>query len=139
MIEPYLVDMINDYKSKGEWKIQLTAEINFTSSKPNSNEKLIMHMKSDNIEIRIGDDTNDIIKELFKSSLQRYQEDLKETMKGSGFEFDGVDLLYYDSNQTSLKRRGSHIESDKWIKNKKSTIQNKKSQRIMIIKSFNML
>ena len=31
LIEPYLADMINDYKSKGEWKIQLTAEINFTS------------------------------------------------------------------------------------------------------------
>ena len=29
LIEPYLADMINDYKSKGEWKIQLTAEINF--------------------------------------------------------------------------------------------------------------
>ena len=27
--EPYLANMINDYKSKGEWKIQLTAEINF--------------------------------------------------------------------------------------------------------------
>ena len=30
LIEPYLANMINDYKSKGEWKIQLTAEINFT-------------------------------------------------------------------------------------------------------------
>ena len=28
MIESYLVDMINDHKNKGEWKIQLTAEIN---------------------------------------------------------------------------------------------------------------
>ena len=27
MIESYLVDMINDYKKKGEWIIQLTAEI----------------------------------------------------------------------------------------------------------------
>ena len=25
LIEPYLADMINDYKNKGEWKIQLTA------------------------------------------------------------------------------------------------------------------
>ena len=30
--------MINDYKNKGEWKIQLTAEINFTSLKPDSDE-----------------------------------------------------------------------------------------------------
>ena len=40
--------MINDYKSKGEWKIQLTAEINFTSLKPDSDETRIMHKKSDN-------------------------------------------------------------------------------------------
>ena len=38
LIEPYLTDMINDYKSKGEWKIQLTAEINFTSLKSDSDE-----------------------------------------------------------------------------------------------------
>ena len=66
--------MIKDYKSKGEWKIQLTAEINFTSLKPDSNEKHVMHMKSDNTEIMIGSDTNEVIKELFKSFLQRCQE-----------------------------------------------------------------
>ena len=122
LIEPYLADMINDYKSKGEQKIQLTAEINFTSLKPDSNQKRIMHTKSDNTEIRIGDDTNDVIKELFKSFLQRYQEGLQEKMKGSEFEFDGGILLYYDFNKTSLNRGGSHIEYAKWIKNKKSTI-----------------
>ena len=83
LIEPYLADMINNYKSKGEWKIQLTAEITFTSLKPDSNEKCIMHTKSDNTEIRIGNDTNDVIKELFKSFLQRYQESLQEKMRGS--------------------------------------------------------
>ena len=72
LIEPYLANMINDYKSKGEWKIQLTAEINFTSLKPDSNETRIMHTKSDNTEIMIGSDTNEVIKELFKSLLQRY-------------------------------------------------------------------
>ena len=34
LIEPYLADMINDYKSKGEWKTQLTVEINFIYLKP---------------------------------------------------------------------------------------------------------
>ena len=116
--------MIKDYKSKGEWKIQLTAEINFTSLKPDSSEKRIMHTKSDKTEIRIGDDTNDVIKELFKSFLQRYQ-GLQEKLKGSEFEFDGVNLWYYDFNKTSLNRGGSHIESAKWIKNKKSTINPK--------------
>ena len=62
--------MINDYKSNGEWKIQLTAETNFTSLKPDSDETRIMHTKSDNKEIMIGSDTNEVIKELFKSLLQ---------------------------------------------------------------------
>ena len=125
LIELYLADMINDYKSKGEWKIQLTAEINFTSLKPDSNETRIMHTKSDNEEIVIGSDTNEVIKELFKSFLQRYQEALQEKMKGSKFEFDGVNLLYYDFNKVSLNRGGSYIDTPEWIKNKKSTINPK--------------
>ena len=93
LIEPYLADMINDYNRKGEWKIQLT-EINFTSLKPDSDETPVMHTKSDKTEIMIGSDTNGVIKELFKSFLQRYQEGLQEKMRGSEFEFDGIHLLY---------------------------------------------
>ena len=37
-----------------------------------------MHTKSDNKEIMIGSDTNEVIEELFKSFLQRYQEGLQE-------------------------------------------------------------
>ena len=33
LIEPYLRELLNNYKSKGEWKIQLTAQINFISFK----------------------------------------------------------------------------------------------------------
>ena len=84
-----------------------------------------MHTKSDNTEIMIGSDTNEVIKELFKSFLQRYQEGLQEKMKGSEFEFDGVNLLYYDFTKTSLNRGGSYIESAKWIKDKNSTINPK--------------
>ena len=86
--------MINDYKSEGEWKIQLTAEINFTSLKPDSDETRIMHTKSDNTEIMTGSVKNEVIEELFKSFLQRYQEGLQEKMRGSEFEFDVVNLLY---------------------------------------------
>ena len=128
MIRPYLLDMINDYKNKGEWIIQLSAEINFISSKSDSEETCIMHTKSDNLEIMIG---SDVIKDLFKSLLQRYQENLEEKMKGSEFDFDGVNALDYDLNKISLDRGGSHIDSPEWIKNKKATInpQNKKDDK----------
>ena len=46
-------------------------------------------------------------------------------MRGSEFEFGGIRLLYYDFNKISLNRGGSYIESAKWIKDKKSTINTK--------------
>ena len=118
LIEQYLRELINYFKNKGEWKIQLTAEINFISLKPGSDETRVMHTKSDNEEIMVGSDTSDVIKELFKSFLQRYQEGLQEKMKGSDFEFDGVNLLCYDFNKISINRGGSYIDSPKWLKNK---------------------
>ena len=80
MIEPYLVHMINDYKNKGEWKIQLTLEISSISFKPVSNEIRIMYTKSTNAEIMIGSDANDVISDRFKSLLQSYEENLEEKM-----------------------------------------------------------
>ena len=52
-----------------------------------------MHSKNDNIEIMINDKADEVIKELFKSILYRYQIALKITMKGNNFVFDCVDLL----------------------------------------------
>ena len=46
------------------------------------------------LKLGLGDDANYVIKELFKSFLQRYQEGLEEKMKGSEFEFDGFNLMY---------------------------------------------
>ena len=40
MIKPYLSDMINDYITQGEWKIQLTIAINFISSKDSDETRI---------------------------------------------------------------------------------------------------
>ena len=125
LIEPYLRELINDHKSKGEWKIQLTAQINFISSRPGSDETRVMHTRSVNEEFTKGSDTDEIIKELFKSLLQRYQENLQEKMRGSDFVFDGVNFLYYDFNKISIRRGGSYIDSPKWLKDKKSSVNPK--------------
>ena len=125
LIEQYLKELINYYKNKGEWKLQLTAEINFISLKPGSDETRVMHTKSDNEEIMNGSDTDEIIEELFKSFLQKYEENLQEKMKGLDFEFDRVNFLYYDFNKISINRGGSYIDSPKWLKNKRSTINPK--------------
>ena len=84
-----------------------------------------MYTRSDNIEIIFGDDNDDIIEQLFESLLKKYEENLQNKMRGSEFEFDGVNFLYYDFNKTSINRGGSYIDSPKWLKDKKSTINPK--------------
>ena len=81
MIEPYLRELINYYKNKGEWKIQLTAQINFFSLKPDSDETRAMHTKSDNKQFMNGSDMDEIIKELlqiFCKSLNLFCKDIKK-------------------------------------------------------------
>ena len=79
-IRPYLRDRINDLKTQGEWKIELTVTINFMSSKDSkdsndykddkdSNETNL-HIKRNNIEIMIDNETDEITEELFESFLQ---------------------------------------------------------------------
>ena len=43
----------------------------------------------------MGNETNEIIKELFNFLLHKYQGGLEESMRGSEFVFDNVDLLLY--------------------------------------------
>ena len=126
LIIEHLRKLVNDKRKKGEWKIQLIVKINFISSK-NSNETRDMYSKSDNFEIMMGVDTNEIIKNLFNSILQRYQRGLRESMRGSDFVFDYVESLNYIFHKIDIKRSGSCIEAPKWIKNKKAIInpQNK--------------
>ena len=92
--------------------------INFISSK-DSEETRTMHTKSNNIDmiIMIGNKTDEIIKKLFESLLQRYQEGLEESMNGSEFIFDSVDVLYNNLNKISLNRGGSYVVSPNWLKN----------------------
>ena len=78
-----------------------------------------MYLKSNNTEIMIGCDTDEMIEELFKSLLQKYQEGLEERIKGSELVFDSVDILFYKCHKISLVRDGSYIDSSKWLKNKK--------------------
>ena len=125
MIIPYLRDMINDHKTLGEWKIQLSMKINFVSSKDYSDETCIMSNWSNSIEIIMGNKTH-IIGELIKSFLRRYQGNLEKSMKErSDFVFNSVDLLYYHLPKISLKRDGSYIDSPEWLKNKGTTINPK--------------
>ena len=69
-----------------------------------------MHAKSDNIEIMMGSETDEMNEELFESLLQRYQEKLEESMRQSESIFDSVDVLYYHLNKITPNRGGSYID-----------------------------
>ena len=89
-----------------------------------------MHSKSDIIKIMISNEADEVIKKLFDSLKNRYQNNL-QSMRGSEFVYNYVQLLYYKCHKVNLNRGGSYIDSPDWIKNKKATINpiNKKDNK----------
>ena len=86
-------------------------------------------MWSDNEEIRSGNETNDIIKILFKSFLTNYQNEEKILRNRSNFVFESVDLLSYNIHKRNLKRGKPYIKSPEWILNKRATINKKNKDK----------
>ena len=85
-IVPYLYDLINDHKvARRVCKIQINMHVNFISSRDTA-ETRIYYVWSDNISIMQGTDTYAIIREILKSFLHNYQQELK-IIKGSDFVF----------------------------------------------------
>ena len=125
LIKPYLEYLINEKKNKGEWKLQLTAKTSFVSLKPDSDEMRLMYTRSNPAEFMNGSETEEIIESLYRSLLQKYNDNLQEKMKGSDFVFNGINYFHYDFNRVSISKDGSYIESPKWLKDKKSTINQK--------------
>ena len=121
---PYLSDLINENKAiennSNEWKIQINMHVNFVSSNDNGENGTIF-VWSDNEEIRLGNETDDIVKRLISSFLNNYQKEEMILRNGSNFIFESVDLLSYHIHKTSLKRGKSYIKSPEWVVNKRAT------------------
>ena len=64
-IKPFLKDIINNFKNSVTRKLQLTIAINFIYSK-DTNEKCLIHSKSNNIEIMIYKKADKAIQELYE-------------------------------------------------------------------------
>ena len=97
--------------------------VNFISSR-DTGETRIYYVWSDNVSIMRGKNTNAIIKEIFRSFLQNYQQELK-MIKGSNFVFESVDLLDYKLHRVRLRTSGSYIKSPEWLLHKGATINPK--------------
>ena len=92
--------MIDNHRTQCKWKVKLVMAINCFSYK-DPDETRAIHTTSDSI-VMMGNETDDIIENLFDSYLQRYQKVLEESLKGSEFVFHSVDLLYYKLQKISL-------------------------------------
>ena len=68
-----------------------------------NHEQRVMHSKSDDTEIMINDNTDDIIKKFLQLLHSKYDIGLVIIMKGFYFTFGSVRLLYYKCDEISLK------------------------------------
>ena len=132
-IEPYLIDMI--HKHKDGWKIQLAAEITFSSvGDEDSKKSYPIYMHSKNLKVCDGFLTGMVVDDLLKSFLDDYQFSLRTKMKISNLNYDRVRAFYYKLHKISISRSGgSYIDSPDWMKCKKATINpiNKNDNRCM--------
>ena len=95
---------MNDHSQAGEWKIQLVM-LNRCICSKNFEETCSIYSASDNIEIFMSSDTDEVINRLFDTMLQKFQE-ARETSfeRGSKFIFENVDLLYYYFHRIDMRR-----------------------------------
>ena len=77
---PYLKELMNNNKAiknnSNEWKIQLNMNIKFVSSN-DTRDTRTFYVWSKNEEIRLGNETDDIVKNLINSFLNNYQKNNK--------------------------------------------------------------
>ena len=93
--------MINNFKKSYEQKIRLTIKRKLISS-AESNENCMLHKNSDNVEIMICKDSDEIIQELFDFYVDRYQEVLEQSTEGRSFVFAHFNGLNHNSKKISL-------------------------------------
>ena len=91
---------------------------------------------SNNEEIRLANETDDIIRRLINSLLSNYQNEEAILRNGSNFVFESVGVLSYHLHKISLRRERSYIKSPEWVLYQTATINQKK---IKIINVFSIL
>ena len=84
--------------------------MSFISSK-DADEECVIYSKSNSIKIMIYDKAYKVTEEPSESLLSGYQTSLEESIKGSDFIFNCVNLLHYQCHEMNLNYGGSCIYS----------------------------
>ena len=126
-IRPYLKGIINNLKKFDTFKIQLTTANNLISYTDND-EGHIMHSRNDYIKMKINDEADEVIKDLFDLPKNRNQNNL-ESVNGSEFVFDYVHLFYYICHKINPNHGGFYTDVPDWVKKQKSNNEFHQSKR----------
>ena len=126
-IEPYLRQLI-DVNKVYEQKIQL--DIGFNMIHIDDKRRITHFSRSDNVICMPSSDTNKILNELLTSLYEKYQEDLQLSRTSSSFSYESVEECNIHFNKIDLRRGASYIETTKWLKSKKATINPKNTHDV---------
>ena len=129
MIMPHLTKLIDERENnnKNKQKVQLSIGINFMHTADRDKNRAF-HLKSYNIEMRLGNNTSNVINELIESFLSNYQKEEQILRNGSNYTFESVDILGIHFHDIKLKRGKSYIKSPKWLADKKATVNAKNTK-----------
>ena len=125
MVRPKIEELINNHKNN-EYKIQLSMGVNFINITGEENTHTF-YVKSDNKEIRLTSNTNNVVKKLFNTFLNNHQNE-EQILRNESYSIcESVDVLNIHFHKIDLKRGSSYINSPKWIK-KGATINPKNTK-----------
>ena len=125
-IEPYLRQLI-DVNKVYEQKIQLDIGFNMIHI---DDKRRITHFSRSDVICMPSSDTNKILNELLTSLYEKYQEDLQLSRTSSSFSYESVEECNIHFNKIDLRRGASYIETTKWLKSKKATINPKNTHDV---------
>ena len=104
-ILPELAKLINERKtsSEDEQKIQFIMSIRFRHDTDIGKSRTI-YVRSDNVDFRIGSDTDEVLTKLFESFLNKYGYEEDTPRDGSNYSFYYVDTSAIHFHEVELKR-----------------------------------
>ena len=115
--------MLIDENKLYEQKIQSDMGINIVHI---SEKRKITHFsRSNNVICLPSSDTNEIINQLLTSLHEKYEQDLLISHASSRVSYKTVEELNIHFNEIDLKWGASYIETPKWLKSKKATVNPK--------------
>ena len=88
-------------------------------STKNFEDTCTIYTRSEPVEIFVGSNTSDVTDRPVDTTLKRFQEAIKTSVKESEFTYESVGLLYYHFQGIDIRRAESYITYPDWIVSKK--------------------